>query len=233
VIRHDGEPDLIDVDGWRVRKMKCAESDEPTTRSEALADRPPPVTPPSRIRDLTLFTTALALLAAWYVYRGLKYPEHRHHDLLSAVLLLLYAVLAWVRRPIGGKLASSPDSSFRRTMQALALLFVVGFIAFDCVVESRRQAAAEALAQRREVWKQSVERQREAVGLAKKKASDASAKMKVALDAFTKLHRFDPEAFGKWKEAMDEFNAAAKREWEEMDRLTHLRLEAPGRFGRP
>jgi hypothetical protein len=245
VSRHGGEPDPIDADNWRVRKMQSAESDEPTIRGEALADRPPLGAPPDVIRALILFTTALAMLAAWYLYRGLKYPEHRHHDLLWAVLFLLYAVSPWVHRPLGGRLASKPNSSFRRTMVALFPLFALGFITFDYVIESRRQMAAEALAQRKQVWRNSVERQREAIELAKKHVSDASTKSKAALDAMLETSfsvklpdgkregRFDPEAYRRWKEAMDESHAAIKRQSEEWDRLTHLHLEEPGRFGRP
>ena len=224
--------------------MKTAGSGNPTEPNKALEDRQQPDTPPGRIRDLILGTTGLAVLAAWSVYKGLKHPEHRLHDLLWAVLCLLYAVLAWVHRPTGRELASTPNSSIRRTILALALLFVVGFIIFDYVAESRRQMAADALVQRKQVWRNSVERQREAVELAKRQESDASIKAKAALDAMLKTgaqvelpggkleSRFDPEAYRTWKEAMDERTAAMNRHFAELDRLFRLQLE-PGRFGRP
>lgn len=226
--------------------MKSAESDEPTIRGEALADRAPPGIPPGLIHIKILATTALALLAAWSVYKGLKYPEHRLHDVLWAVLCLLYVVLAWVSKPSERWLASKPNWVVRRLWAAFGLLFfVLGFIAFDYVTDLRRQAAAEALAQRKEVWRQSVERQREAVELAKQQVSDASIKEKAALDAMIKTGvrvklpggksegRFDPEAYRKWKEAMDESQAAMKRHFAEIDRLLRVQLEQPGRFGRP
>ena len=93
--------------------MKSTGYDEPTKADGALEDGRRPGTPPRLIRDLIIFTSGFALLAGWYVFRGLKYPEHRHHDLLWAVLCLLYAVGIWVHRPIGGRLASMPNSSYR------------------------------------------------------------------------------------------------------------------------
>jgi hypothetical protein len=233
------------IDSWREPKMKSAGSDKPSTPEEGLEDRRPLGAPPDVIRYLILGTTALAMFAAWYVYRGLNYPAHRHHDLLFAVLCMLYAVLPWVHRPLGGRLASKPISSFRRTAIALLPIFALGFITFDYVVESRRQAAAEALAQRKQVWRNSVERQREAVELAKKQMSDAFTKRKATLDAMLKTGvsvklpdgkldgGFNPEAFRKWKEAMDESTAAMERRAAESDRLLRLQLDEPGRFGRP
>src|SRR3954453_14427562 len=153
-----------------------AGSDEPTVRNEALADRRRPGTPPDLIRDLILGTTALALWAAWSVYDGLKHPGQGLTGLLLAVLCVLLAVKPWVSRPIGGRLASEPNWSFRRTLVALSPLFVLGLITFWYVIESRQQAAEKALARRKEVWKQSVERRRETVELASKQASDASRK---------------------------------------------------------
>ena len=138
--------------------MKSTGYDEPTKADGALEDGRGPGTPPRLIRDLIIFTSGFALLAGWYVFRGLKYPEHRHHDLLWAVLCLLYAVRIWVHRPIGGRLASMPDSSYRRRLVALFPIFALGLITFDYVVELRRQMAAEALTQRKQVWKNSVER---------------------------------------------------------------------------
>jgi hypothetical protein len=225
--------------------MRSAGSDQPTKPDEVLEDRRRPDTPPGVIRDLIIATSGLALLAAWYIFRGLKYPEHRHHDLLWAVLCLLYAVRFWVHRPIGGRLASMPNSSSRRRVVALFPIFALGFITFDCMVESRRQMAAEALAQRKQVWKNAMQRQREAVELAKEQVSDASTKMKAAFDAMLKTGlsvklpdgklegRFDPQASRRWKEAMDEWQAAMNRQSEEMKRLTILAPEEPGLFGRP
>ena len=135
-----------------------AESDEPTVPNEALVDRRRPGTPPDLVRDLILVTTALALAAACSVYDSLKHPGHGLTDLLLAVVCVLLAVEPWVSRPIGGKLASEPNWSFRRTLAALSPLFVLGLITFAYAIESRQQAAAEALAQRKEVWKQSMER---------------------------------------------------------------------------
>jgi hypothetical protein len=101
------------------------------------------------------------------------------------------------------------------------------------------------LARRKEAWKQSVERQREAVELASKQVSDASRKGKEAAEALNKTavqvklpdgkieHRFDPEAFRKCKEAWHEVDGAMKRHWAETDRLLRLQLEEPGRYGRP
>jgi len=100
------------------------------------------------------------------------------------------------------------------------------------------------LAQRKQAWKNSVERQREAVERAKKQVSDASRKAKEATEALTKTavqiklpdgkieHRFDSEAFRKWKDALDELQAAMKRHGAEMDRLLRLQSEA-WRHGRP
>jgi hypothetical protein len=62
-----------------------AGSDEPTVPNEALADRWRPGTPPDLIRDLILYTTALALLAAWSVYNSLKHPEQGLVHLLWAL----------------------------------------------------------------------------------------------------------------------------------------------------
>lgn len=224
--------------------MKSAGTGKSTMPDEAQADGQGPGTPPDRIHNLVLFTTALALLAAWSVYKGLKHPEHRTHDLLWAVLWLLYAVSAWVHKPKGGRLASKPNSSFRlRTIVAFSL--VLGFIAFDYAIDSRRQTAAEALAQRTEAWKQSVARRREAFELAKKQVSDYEMKWTAATDAMTKAavqvkrpdgeieHAFDPQAFRKWKEALDESQAAMRRHRAEMDRLHRLLLGEPGRYGRP
>jgi hypothetical protein len=225
--------------------MKRAGGDKPTEPDEALEDRRRPDTPPGLIRELIVFTTGVALLAAWYVYRGFKYPEHRHHDLLWAVLCLLYAVLAWVHRPIGGRLASMPNSSSRRTLVALFPIFALCFITFDYVVESRRQMAAEASAQRKQLWKNSVERQREAVEQAKKQVSDASTKCNAAWDTMLKTSvsvkspdgklglGFDPQAYRRWKEAMDDWHAAMNRHSEGTRRLLQIQVEELGRFGRP
>ena len=225
--------------------MMSAGSDEPTVPDEALADRQRPGTPPDLIRDLILRTITLALLAAWSVFKSFKHPERGLTDLLWAVLCVLLAVKPWVSRPIGDRLASEPNWSFRRTLVALSPLFVLGLITFWCVIESRRQAAEKAMAQRKEVWKQSVELQREAVELASKLVSDASRKGKEATEALNKTavqiklpdgkveHRFDPEASRKWKEAWDEMDGAMKRHWAEMERLLRLQHEEPGRYGRP
>jgi hypothetical protein len=235
----------IGVDSGRVLTMLSAGNDEPTMPDEAPAGRLRPGAAPDVILTLIIFTTALALLAAWYVYKGWKHPEHRLPDLLWAVLCLLYAVRLWVHKPIGGRLASKHNSSFRRVLVALFALFVLGLIAFDYAIDSRRQMAAEALAQRKQVWKNSVTRQRETVELAETQVSDASRKWKEAAEAMTKtavqIKRpdgkvepgFDPEAFRKWKDAMDESLAAMNRRAAESDRLLRLQLEEPGRFGRP
>jgi hypothetical protein len=225
--------------------MMRAGSDEPTVPNEALADRRRPGTPPDLIRDLILFTTALALLAAWFVYRSLKHPEQGLAGLLTALVFVLLAVQPWVSRPIGGRLASKPKWSFRRTLVTLSPLFVLGFIAFEYVIESRQQAAEKAMARRKEAWKQSVERQREAVEAAWEQVSDASRKGKEAGEAWIKTevqvklpdgkieHRSDPEAFRRWKEAWDEMVGAMKRHGAETDRLLRLQHEEPGRNGRP
>ena len=225
--------------------MMSAGSDEPTVSNEALADRRRPGTPPDLIRDLILGTTALALLAAWFVYESLKHPERGLTHWLLAVVCALLAVKPWVSRPIGDRLASKPNWSFRRTLVALSPLFVLGLITFGYVNESRQQAAEKAMAQRKETWKQSVELQREAVELASKQTSDASMKGKEAAEALSKTavevklpdgkieHRFDPEAFRKWKDAWDETIRAMKRHGAETDRLLRLQHEEPGRYGRP
>jgi hypothetical protein len=214
-----------------------AGSDETTVPNEAQADRRRPGTPPGLIRDLSLITTALAILAAWSVYESLKHPAQGLAGLLGAVLCVLVAVQPWVSRPIGGKLASEPNWSFRRTLVALSPIFVLGFITFGYVIESRQQAAQKAMAQRKEAWKQSVERQREAVELASKQVSDASRKGKDAAEAWSKTtvqgHRHDPEADRKWKEAFDKMDGAMKRHSAEMDRLNRLQHEEPGRDGLP
>jgi len=225
--------------------MKSAGSDEPTVPNEAPADRRRPGTPPDLIRDLILGTTALALLAAWSVYESLKHPEQGLIGLLWAVVCVLLAVKPWVSRPIGNRLASEPNWSFRRTLVALSPLFVLGLITFGYVINSRQQAAEKAMAQRKETWKQSVELQREAVELASKQVSDASRKGKEAGEALSKTavqvklpdgkieHRFDHEAFRKWKEAWDELVGAIKRHSAETDRLLSVQHEEPGRYGRP
>jgi hypothetical protein len=182
----------------------------------------------------------------WCVYESLKHPaEQRLASLLLAVLCVLLAVKPWVSRPIGGRLASQPNWSFRRTLVALSPLFMLGIITFGYVMESRQKAAEKAMAQRKEAWKQSVERQREAVELASKQMSDASRRGKEAAEAWSKTAVrvklpdgkiepcFDPEAFRKSKEAFDEMRGAMKRHWDEMDRLFRLQLEEPGRYGRP
>jgi hypothetical protein len=236
---------LIGVKSRRVRKMMSAGSDEPTVANEALANRRRAGTPPDLIRDLILFTTALALFAAWSAYEGLKHPEQGLVHLLWAVLLVILAVNPWVTRPIGGRLASKPNWSFLRTFVALSPLFALGLIAFAYVIESRQQAAEKALAQRKETWRQSVERQHEAVERASEQVSDASRKGKEAGEALNKTavpiklpdgkieHRIDSEAFRKWKEALDEMVAAMKRDGAERDRLLRLQLDEPGRYGRP
>ena len=225
--------------------MITAGSDKPTVPNEALADRWRPGTPPDLIRDLILGTTALALLAAWSVYESIKHPEQRLSQLLFAVVWVLLAVKPWVSRPIGDRLASKANWSFRRTLVALSPLFVLGLITFGYVTESRQQAAEKAMAQRKEVWNESVEIQREAVELASKQVSDVSRKGKEAAEALSmsavqvKLpdgkieHRFDPEAYRKWKEAWDELVGAMKRHSAETDRLLRLQHEEPGRYGRP
>jgi hypothetical protein len=150
-----------------------------------------------------------------------------------------------VSRPIGGRLASEPNWSFRRTLVALSPFLVLGLITFGYVIESRQQAAEKALGRRKEAWKQSVELQRQAVERASKQASDASRKGKEAGEALSKTavqfklpdgkidHRFDPEASRKWKEALDEMAGAFNRHLAELDRLNRLQLEEPGRYGRP
>src|SRR5262245_48808492 len=95
-------------------------------------------------RDLIPHTTALALMAAWSVYRGLKHPEQRLADLLIAVVWVLLAINLWVPRPIGSRpigdqLVSEPSRSFRRTL--LVLLVALGLFTFAYVMESREQAA--------------------------------------------------------------------------------------------
>src|SRR5215469_8169567 len=102
--------------------MMSAGSDEPTVPNEALADRRRTGPPPDLIRDLILGTTALALLAAWSVYESLKHPEQGLVGLLWAVVCVLLAVQPWLSRPIGGRLASEPKWSFRRTLVALSPL---------------------------------------------------------------------------------------------------------------
>src|SRR5262245_17876321 len=114
--------------------MMNAGSDEPTVPNEARADRRRPGTPPDLIRDLILFTTALAVLAAWSVYGSLRHPAQGLTSLLFAVLFVLLAVKLWVSRPIGGTLASKPNWSFRRTLVALSPLFALGLITFDYVI---------------------------------------------------------------------------------------------------
>jgi hypothetical protein len=235
----------IDVESRKPRKMMSAGSDEPTLPDDAPADGRRTVTPPDLIRDLILGTTALALLAAWSVSNSLKHPEQGLVHLLWAVVCVLLAIQPWVSRPIGGRLASEPNGSFRRTLVALSPLFMLGLIAFGYVIDSRQQAAEKALAQREEAWKQSVELQREAVERASKQISDASRKGEEAAKALSKTavqvrrpdgkheHRFDPTAFRKWKEAIDEMGGAFKRHSAELDRLTRLQLEEPGRYGRP
>jgi hypothetical protein len=235
----------IRVDSRKVRKMMSAGSDEPTVSNEALADRRRPGTPPDLIRDLILGTTGLALLAAWSVYESLKHPEQGLTFLLWAVVCVLLAVKPWVSRPIGDRLASRPNWSFRRTLVALSPLFVLGLITFGYVTESRQQAAEKAMAQRKETWKQSVELQREAVELASKQVSDTSRKGKEAGEALNRTgvqvklpdgkidHHFDPEAFRKWKEAWDEMIEAMTRHSAETNRLLRLQHEEPGRYGRP
>ncbi len=126
----------IGGESQRGRKMISAGSDEPTVPDEALADRWRPGTPPGLIRDLILGTTAWALLAAWSVYEGLKHPEQGLVPLLFAVVCVLLAVTPWVSRPIGGRLASKPNWSFRRTLVAPTPLFVLGLITSGYVMES-------------------------------------------------------------------------------------------------
>jgi hypothetical protein len=232
----------IGVDSRSVRKMMNAGSDEPTVPNEALADRQRPGAPPDLIRDLILFTTALALLAAWSIYRSLKHWDQVQTDLLWAVLFVFIAVKTWVSRPIGGRLASEPNGSIRRTLAALSPLFVLGFIAFGYVIESRQKAVEKALARRKEAWKQSVKLQREAVELASRQWSDALRKSTEALSKSwvqVKLPdgklgiRHDPEAHQRLKDAEDEVDRARKRYSAESDRLLRLQLEEPGRYGRP
>ena len=225
--------------------MMSVASDEPMVPNEALADRRRPGTPPDLIRDLILGTTALALLAAWSVYKSLKHPEQGLVGLLFAVVCVLLAVKPWVSTPIGDRLAAKPNWSFRRTLVALSPLFVLGLITFGYVSELRQQAAEKAMAQRKETWKQSVELEREAVELVSKQVSDASRKGKEATEALSKTavpiklpdgkidQRFDPEAFRKWKEAVDEMGTAMNHHSAEMDRLFRLQREEPGRYGRP
>jgi hypothetical protein len=213
--------------------MKSVGSDEATVPDDALADRRGPGTPPDLIRDLILGTTALALLAAWSAYEGLKHSEQELVLLLFAVVCVLLAVKPWVSGPIGGRLASEPNWSFRRTLVALSPLFVLGFITFGYVSTSRQQEAEKAMAQRKEAWKQSVERQREAVELASKQASEAARKGKETAEAWSKTtvqgRRHDPEADRKWKEAFDEMVGATKRHSAEIERLLRLQREEPGR----
>ena len=183
-----------------------AESDEPTVPNEALVDRRRPGTPPDLVRDLILVTTALALAAACSVYDSLKHPGHGLTDLLLAVVCVLLAVEPWVSRPIGGKLASEPNWSFRRTWP-LSLRFSCWGLSRSRMRSSRASRRRRRLAQRKEVWKQSMDATREAVELASKLVSDASRKGKEATEALNKTavqiklpdgkieHRFDPEAF--------------------------------------
>jgi hypothetical protein len=225
--------------------MKSAGGDEPAVPDEALAEKPRSSIPPDLIRDMILSTTAVAMLAAWLVYEGLRFPEERWFDLLLAVVCVLSAIKAWLRRPIGGWMAAEPNWSFRRTLAALSPLFVLGLVTFAYVMHSRQQAAEKVMTQRKEVWKQSVERQRQAVELASKQMSDASREAAEATKALNKTavqvklpdgkvdFRFDPEASRKWKSAVEAMVGATKRHSAEMDRLLGLQFEEPGRYGRP
>ncbi len=90
-----------------------------------------------------------------------------------------------------------------------------------------------------------MERQHKAVELASKQVGDASRKGKEVGEALNKTavqvklpdgkieHRFDPEAFRRWKEAWDEMVGAMNRHGAETDRLLRLQHEEPGRYGRP
>jgi hypothetical protein len=225
--------------------MTTAESDEPIGPNRTSADPWTSGTSPDLVRDLVLFTTSLALLASWFIYESLKHPERGLTGLLWSVICALLAISLWSSKPIGGKLASKPRRSFRRRLAALSPLFVLGLIAIEFVIESRQQMAERAMTQRKEVWRHSLELQREAVAQALKQLNDASMKEKKAVQGWSKTteqvkqsdgrseYRHDPEAFRKWKEASEERNEAMERHWAEVDRLLHLQSEEPGRFGHP
>jgi hypothetical protein len=222
--------------------MMDSENEQSWRAEEPQVEAPDSKASPETIRVMLLATSALGLLAAMSVYHSFSRPGYGLTGLLKAVLFVLLAVKLWLTKPLG---SSFPEGGFRRKLVSCFPLIVLVAFGLDQVGEARQRTAEKQLALRKAAWKQSLERQREAVSVASSQASDATKTYNEAFQAWAKTHepakmangepgfRHDPEAYRKMEGAMKEMLRATDRHFSELQRLGSLGLEEPGRFGRP
>jgi len=197
---------------------------------------------PETIRVMILATTGLAILTAMSVIDGFNRPGYGLTGLLKAVLFVLLAVKIWVTRPMG---SIFPEGGIRRRLAALFPLIALAAFGLDQLGAANHRAAQKQMDQRKEEWKQAMQRQHEAVDLAWKQFGEASKRYGEAIQAVMKTaepvkladgkpgHRHDPVAYQKMEDTQKEMQRAMERHLAEFQRLSSLGLEEPGRFGRP
>ena len=219
-----------------------AESDQSWRAEEDQEDVTDSGASPETIRVMILVTAGLVLLAAMSVYDSFGRPAQRLSDLLKAVLFVLLTVKLWVTKPLGSSL---PRGGIRRRLAEFFPLMVLAAFGFGQVIEASNRAAQKQISLRKEAWRQSLERQREAVNLAATQAKDAMKTYNEALQAWSKTtgpaklidgkpgFQHDPEAYRKMEEAMKEMLRGTDRHLSELQRLDNLGLEEPDRYGRP
>ena len=215
-------------------------NDEWLSAQDDMVDLPPSKADMDPRRVLILYSSGLFMLAVWIIYTAWKHPESRTSILLQALLFLLLAVHSRVSRRRRESLASVfSKPGLRRTVAALFPLLVLALFGLSQVVDTRRRDAEKQLADKREAWKQPVERERTIAELAGKRSADALEKygevIKSAGKAWEEVKTADGkvvlrtsrDAMKRLKEAGVESQRALELRLAEEARLRDLERQRP------
>jgi len=181
-------------------------------------------------------------MVAWMIFSAWQHPQSRTTHLLQALLFLLLVALTWVsKRRRDSLTARLSKPGIRRTLASLMPLLVLALFGLAQVMEARQREADRQLAQKRESWRQAVERQRNIVAQAQERINDSLEKGAEASKALGKaweqvrtadgkLELRAPRAvYQKEKEAWEEILRAMDLKRLEEERLFQLESQRPNR----